>query len=97
MDFDICSAIENREVIQFYYDGSIRIVEPFCYGINSKGNYVLRAYQIGGYSSSGEPIGWRLYNADKMINISSTGQKFTQIRPGYNPNDRGMVRIICNV
>jgi hypothetical protein len=97
MSFDICAAIRNREVIEFYYDGAIRVVEPFCYGENSKGNYVLRAYQVGGYSSSGEPLGWRLYREDKMTNITSTGRRFSPNRSDYNPNDKDMVRIICNV
>ncbi|AEM78240.1 hypothetical protein [Thermoanaerobacter wiegelii] len=97
MSFDICSAIKNREVIQFYYEGGIRIVEPFCYGESTKGNLVLRGYQVDGYSSSGNPIGWKLFIVDNMHNISLTGRKFSGLRPDYNPNDRGMVRIICNV
>jgi len=97
MGFDICNAIKNREIIQFYYDGGIRIVEPFCCGVNKKGNLVLRGYQIGGYSSSGNPIGWKLFKVDEMYNVSTTGLKFDGLRPGYNPNDKGMVKIICNI
>lgn len=97
MSFDICKAIKNREIIQFYYDGGIRIVEPFCYGENSKGNLVLSGYQIGGYSSSGDPVGWRLFRKDRMQDISLVGRKFIQIRPRYNPNDKRMKKIICNV
>lgn len=97
MILNICEAIEKREIIKFYYDGGSRIVEPFCYGENSRGNIVLRGYQIGGYSTSGESEGWKLFKEDEMVDVSLYGKKFTQIRPHYNPNDKGMVRIICNV
>jgi len=93
----ICDAINNREIIQFYYDGGVRVVEPFCYGESTKGNLVLRGYQIEGYSTSGSPVGWKLYRESEMINIQLTGRNFTEIRPYYNPNDKGMDRIICNV
>lgn len=97
MNFDICDAIKNRQVIQFYYDGGTRIVEPFCFGENSKGNLVLRGFQIGGYSSSGQSEAWKLFKVSDMSNISLEGHNFNQIRPFYNPNDKGMIRIICNV
>lgn len=97
MAFNICEAIEGRDVIQFQYDGGLRIVEPFCYGESSKGNLVLRGFQIDGFSSSGASTGWKLFKKDEMHDISLYGIKFTQIRPHYNPNDKGMVRIICNV
>jgi hypothetical protein len=93
----ICDAINNRDVLSFYYDGGIRIVEPFCYGISTAGNPVLRGYQIDGYSSSGNPIGWKLFKVSEMSDISLTGNKFTDIRPHYNPTDKSMYRIICNV
>jgi hypothetical protein len=97
MIFNICEAIQNREIIQFYYDGGLRVVEPYCYGESGKGNLVLRGFQIEGYSSSGESVGWKLFKIDEMVNISFSGHKFTGTRPNYNPNDRGMIRIICNV
>lgn len=97
MTFIVCDAINNREVIQFYYDGGMREVEPFCFGENSKGNCVLRGFQISGYSSSGKSVGWKLFKVDDMSNFSLIGRKFTKIRQDYNPNDKGMIRIICNV
>lgn len=41
---DICSAIEIRTMLIFYFDGSIRYVEPYCFGERIKGKSVLRAY-----------------------------------------------------
>ena len=97
MEQIICTAIAQRKVIKFFYDGGERVVEPFCYGRNSKGNDVLRAFQIGGASSSGEPFGWKLYIVNDMDFISISANTFNSIRPHYNPNDKGMVEIYCAV
>jgi predicted DNA-binding transcriptional regulator YafY len=37
-------AIENRNLLEFTYKNQ-RIVEPYTYGINSKSNELLSAYQ----------------------------------------------------
>jgi hypothetical protein len=34
MNNKIAKAISNKQVIQFYYEGGIRIVEPHCYGLH---------------------------------------------------------------
>jgi hypothetical protein len=61
MNQQICNAIRERRLIRFYYDGYQRIVQPYAYGIHKDtGNEVLRAYQVGGYSSSGDIPDWRL-------------------------------------
>jgi len=37
MNYDLCDAIKNKEIIQFFYNGDMRVVELFCYGENAKG------------------------------------------------------------
>lgn len=49
----LCQAITDKHLVQFKYDGRSRIVEPFCCGISTAGNYVLRGFQIRG-SDTGE-------------------------------------------
>ncbi|NJE47334.1 hypothetical protein E3E35_07965 [Thermococcus sp. GR7] len=93
----ICSAIRSRRIIKFYYKGGIRIVEPFCYGVSTAGNEVLRAYQIGGYSESGKPVGWKLFRISEISGLTVTDEHFEGNRPGYNPRDKAMVRIYCHV
>jgi hypothetical protein len=62
MNKQIYAAIKERQLIWFYYEELQRIVRPYAYGIHKDtGNEVLRAYQVGGYSSSGNIPGWRLY------------------------------------
>jgi len=93
----ICSAIQSRQVIRFYYNGGFRTVEPFCYGVSTAGNEVLRAYQTGGYSESGNPVGWKLFRVSEISSLTTTGEKFFGIRPDYNPQDSAMTTIYCHV
>ncbi len=93
----ICEAIRERRLLQFYYDGGIRVVEPYAYGYGRKGDLKLRAYQVSGYSSSGQTEGWKLFNADKIIGIKILEEHF-DIRPEYNPyGDSHIPNIICKV
>lgn len=93
----VCDAIESRAILRFSYDGGVRTVEPYCHGISTAGHEVLRAYQIGGYSQSGDPRGWKLFEVAKISGLSETGQTFTANRPGYNPDDQGMSSVHCHV
>lgn len=93
----ICEAIKSRKIISFIYEGGGRYVEPYCYGILKNGNEALRGYQIKGYSSSGKIFGWKLFHISKMKGIKIENEKFTEIRPRYNPNDSAMHKIFCNV
>ena len=97
MNQTICSAIRSRQVIRFYYNDGFRTVEPFCYGVSTANNEVLRGYQMGGYSESGNPQGWKLFRVSNISDITVTGECFDTIRPGYNPNDSAMTTICCHV
>ncbi len=94
---NICEAIRNRMVIRFYYHGGIRVVEPHCHGISTDENEVLRAYQIGGYSKSGQHVGWKLIAVKRIYGIQPEGTTFTANREGYEPNDCSMSSIHCAV
>lgn len=97
MNASICEAISNREALSFYYDGGSRTAEPHCHGVSRDGNELLRAYQTGGYSSSGNPVGWKLFRVDGMSSVASTGDVFPSNRPQYNPDDSHMSTICCCV
>ena len=72
----ICSAIQSKKMIQFNYEDSTRVAEPYCYGESKAGNEVLRAFQIKGHSKSGNPVGWKLFRSSKMENIMVTDEYF---------------------
>lgn len=93
----LCQAIVSQNVITFEYDGNTRTVEPYCLGHSSKGNLVLRAFQIAGYSSSGAPFGWRLYDVSKLRLLNVSDEAFSQFREGFNRSDKGMTSIVCVV
>ena len=97
MNQSICDAIANLAVIEFNYRGLSRVVEPFCHGVSRAGNEVLRAYQIGGDSESGNPVGWKLYEVSQMSGLRRTGATFRPSRPGYNPTDSQMTSTHCSV
>jgi hypothetical protein len=96
MNQEIIDAIENKNLIEFNYDGESRIVEPHCYGISTKGNEVLRAYQVDGYSSSGK-MGWKMYDLGKADNINALDDTFDISRSGYQKGDKGMDEIYAEL
>ncbi len=95
MNSEICAAIKNKAVVQFNYHGETRVVEPHCHGMSSKGNEVLRGYQTGGGSVSGNPNPWRLFIIGDISSLEITDNTFDGPREDYNPNDKGMVQICC--
>jgi len=94
----ICEAIRERKLLQFYYNGGERIVEPYAYGYDKNGNLKLRAYQVDGYSSRGKTEGWKLFDVDKVESIQILENRCFDIRPEYNPfGDKHIPEIICKV
>lgn len=96
MNQEIISAIENQNVIELHYEGELRVVEPHCYGVTTAGNEGLRAYQTGGYSSSGK-MGWRMYDLGKADSITITNEEFAGPRPDYKSGDKGMSSIYAEL
>lgn len=96
MQQKIIDAIGNQNVINFYYDGELRIVEPHCYGMTTAGNEGLRAYQTGGYSSSGK-FGWKMYDLGNAEDINITDDQFDGPRSGYKSGDKGMSKIYAEL
>lgn len=96
MNTDIIAAIGNLNVIEFYYEGELRVVEPHCYGETTAGNEGLRAYQTDGYSSTGK-FGWKMYDMGKADDVAITDQTFDGPRDGYKRGDKGMSRIYAEL
>ena len=94
----ICSAINRKQVINFYYHGGFRLVEPFCLGEIMPGdNESLLCYQVNGHSEFGNPIGWKLFRFSEISNLEVTDEYFTGVRPGYDPDALEMTTIYCCV
>lgn len=97
MSSSLCRAIRERRVVRFNYDGFTRVVEPYCYGVSTAGNDVVRGFQIGGHSKSGRPLGWRLFRVDEISGFTVLDSEFTGARTFYNRYDHDMESIYCRV
>jgi predicted DNA-binding transcriptional regulator YafY len=97
MNDEIITAIENQNVLEFYYKGHLRIVEPHAFGVTIKGNEILRAYQIDGTSDSGDVPDWRLFSTNKIEQLTTRTETFSGTRSGYTPADSAMDEIYCEI
>lgn len=91
----ICSAINNKRLVQFTYRERIRVVEPYLLGRNTARHLVLSAYLVRGYSASERQPYWREYLIGSIKNLAVLDDKFSAPRKGYNANDPGMTEILC--
>lgn len=73
----IIEAIKQRRVLNVFYDGHNRSVEPHIYGINSAGHEAVSCYQVGGGSASGNPEGWKMLLTSKLDRADLTNEIFT--------------------
>jgi len=83
----IITAIRNRQLLGFRYDGRQRVVEPHIYGVNFKAHAVLSAFQLRGGSASGERVGWKMFLIDGMEDVRMLPDAFPGPRADYNPED----------
>jgi len=80
MDSLIISAINEKKLLEFTYDGLVRIVEPHVYGVTD-GKYELLVYQIRGQSRSGGLPNWRRVILNKVTNMKILDESFSGRRP----------------
>ena len=97
MKTEICDAIKNKNLIEFYYDGCWRIVEPHTFGVNKKGNEVLSAFQVDGKSNSINIPDWGLFKISKLSSLKVLSTTFSGPRSEYNPNSDRMSKIYCEL
>lgn len=79
------TAIKNKKIINFIYDGCTRSAAPHHWGILSQ-KYQLQAYQIAGESKTEAPIGWKNFEIDKIKNLSLDTHGFHP-RKDHNPSN----------
>lgn len=93
----IFNAIKNRNRLKIFYDGGERIIEPYCYGINTAGNESVRAYQIKGHSNSASQKNFKLFNCKKIQKLMILDEYFIPNHPDYRENDKGMKEIYIQI
>ena len=92
MNQTIVESIRRRQRLRFAYDGKMRIVEPQCYGIGTKGTELLRAHQVQG-GEQREP----LFDVSKISALTAIDEFFTKPGPNYQRNDSAMKTIFCQL
>jgi hypothetical protein len=92
------TAVEDRKLLFFDYDGQPRLVEPHAFGTNKKGQLILRGFQVLGGSAT-TATGWKLFTLEKATNLIVTGELGTSQapRPGYKAGDKAMVEIFAQL
>ncbi len=93
----ICEAIRTRSLLAFDYRGLRRVAAPYCHGISTTGNEVMRAVQLGGASKSGGIGVGKLWLVSELVGARILPETFVPDDPHYNPADRAMTRIHCHV
>ena len=84
----LVSAIKEKRIVTFNYDGLDRVVECATLGYTTAGMPAVRGYQIEGDTHSGTVPCWRLFLLDKILWLSKTGEHFDGEREDYNPSDK---------
>lgn len=104
----INSAIDNRNtaIIRYKSKGKNehtqkRTIFPVAYGVNKKGNRVVRAYQTGGDTTTVKP-GWKFFRVDRILSWYNMRKTKFDIRMlvnlGYNRNgDKLMTQLFNSV
>lgn len=83
------SAVECRITLRVDYAPGMREVEPHAFGMSSEGHLLLRVWQTGGASESGEQANWKLFRVDRIGTTLAYGPTF-KVREGYKRGDRSM-------
>lgn len=91
-------AIQNRLRMELNYDNEgVRLIEPYCFGRSKADNYVLRVFQIKGYSASITP-GWKLLDLRKVTDLKIISESFDPTeRDDYQIGDKSMDTIFIQI
>ena len=88
----ILESIRTRRRLRFLYNARLRIVEPQCYGIGTKGTELLRVHQLQG-GDQREP----LFDVSKIEDLVMLDETFTKPGPNYKQNDSAMKIIFAQL
>lgn len=95
MYLDLFRAIEDRHLIQLHYGQYYRVVEPYVFGSDSRGEDVLRAYQVAGFDGLQRDIGWKWFNTRHIGNVVILSTQFQHERTGTPLPPGAIRRVYC--
>jgi serine/threonine-protein kinase HipA len=88
----LCDAIKKRQRIKFIYKEKERVGEPQCYGISSAGQEVVRVHVLKGGSRPEQ-----LFVVSQIKSLTVLDEHFINPGPNYNPRDKAMKKIFCQL
>lgn len=97
MNTTVIAAINNHNLLSFFYRGYPRTVEPHTYGLTKNGDERLRAYQTSGQSESGKVPDWKIFKIEEMENVELLSGKFGEPEQGYTKGDPLMKTIYAEL
>jgi len=97
MYLDIYEAIERRHLMQVYYRGYFRVVEPHVYGCDLRNIDVLKVYQIAGTNELGRHVGWKWFAVSGMDAVLVLSTSFPPTRPEDTLRPKVLQRVYCEV
>jgi hypothetical protein len=91
-------AIQHRLKMELNYGNEgMRLVEPYCFGLSSANNFMLRVYQLEGYTTSIIP-GWKLLDLSKVTDMKVLTSSFDPtLREDYHVGDKAMKTIFAQI
>lgn len=96
MNPEICNAISNKNLLEFTYNGSVRVVEPHSYGVTTKGREGLNGYQVS-ENDSHQKFGWRMFDMSKAESLTVLEKTFSKPRNDYIRGGSGMKKLFCEL
>lgn len=89
-------AIRARRLVRFTLHGLHRVAEPHDYGVVN-GVTRLFFYQVGGESSSGEPVGWRWAALTDIEGLTVLDEQFAGPRDAVGAGHANWDRLFASV
>jgi len=96
MEKDILTALADKLILRFTYEGKPRTCEPHVYGV-ANGKQQVLCYQLSGGSQRGGIPEWRRFDLTGIKNLRVTKTTFPGKRPVPKPHSLGWTAIISVV
>ena len=79
-------AVLGKNLVEFYYEGGTKVVEPHMVAHNMTGHILLNGWFVRGDQKFGEE-GWQDYMLAGISTLRILPETFAKARFGYNPLD----------
>ena len=88
-----CEALRSGHVLELHYDGTSRQVEVHAVGFTANDDPVAHVWELGAEGVAG----WKMLPLKEASGAQITHRKSLAPRPGYEPGDRDMKVITCQL